>query len=122
MPFSVPAALLLGVVAFIFFRKDGLKPVHLIVCVMLGFYLASSADREPSGVAGQAYPVRPGALGPQPRAEGSPDLGRDALMGMLVVHVDTSPQGRLRAAFLAPDLSRGEARVRAGYIVGRTTL
>ena len=43
MTFSVSAVLLLGVVAFILLRKDGLKPVHLIVCVMLGFYLASSS-------------------------------------------------------------------------------
>lgn len=81
---------------------------------------AHGADREPSGVAGQAYSVRPGALGPQSRAEASPDLGREALVGVLVVHVDTFPQGRLCAAFLAPDLSRGEACIRAGCIVVRT--
>lgn len=43
MIFSVSGVLLLSVIAFILFRKDGLKPTHAIVCVLLGFYLAGTA-------------------------------------------------------------------------------
>ncbi|MFC7216935.1 hypothetical protein ACFQLX_01920 [Streptomyces polyrhachis] len=43
MVLSVSGVLLLGVIVFLFFRKDGLKPVHAVVCALFGFYLAGSA-------------------------------------------------------------------------------
>ena len=42
MVLSVSGVLLLGIIVFILFRKDGLKVSHLIVCMMFGFYLAST--------------------------------------------------------------------------------
>lgn len=43
MVLSISGVLLLGVIVFILFRKDGLKVSHLIVCMMFGFYLASTS-------------------------------------------------------------------------------
>src|SRR5690242_9650555 len=43
MVFSVSGVLLLGIIVFILFRKDGLKVSHMIVCMLLGFYLASTS-------------------------------------------------------------------------------
>ncbi|HEY3480568.1 MAG TPA: DUF2304 domain-containing protein [Streptomyces sp.] len=43
MVFSVSGVLLLGIITFILFRKDGLKVSHMIVCALLGFYLASTS-------------------------------------------------------------------------------
>ena len=43
MVFSVSGVLLLGIIVFILFRKDGLKISHMIVCMLLGFYLASTS-------------------------------------------------------------------------------
>lgn len=40
---SVSGLLLLGVIAFLFFRKDGMKLSHAVVCALFGFYLAESA-------------------------------------------------------------------------------
>lgn len=40
---SVSGVLLLGIIAFLFFRKDGMKLSHAIVCALFGFYLASTA-------------------------------------------------------------------------------
>ncbi|GGX40224.1 hypothetical protein [Streptomyces fructofermentans] len=42
MALSISAVLLLAIVVFILIKKSGLKAVHAIVCVLLGFYLASS--------------------------------------------------------------------------------
>ncbi|GHF50734.1 hypothetical protein ACWD4B_27055 [Streptomyces sp. NPDC002536] len=42
MILSISGVVLLGVVVFLFFRKDGLKASHLIVCSLFGFYLAST--------------------------------------------------------------------------------
>jgi hypothetical protein len=39
---SISAVLLLIVVVFLLVRKSGLKAGHAVVCVLLGFYLASS--------------------------------------------------------------------------------
>jgi hypothetical protein len=33
---------LLAIIVFILVRKSGLKAVHALICVLLGFYLASS--------------------------------------------------------------------------------
>lgn len=43
MVLSVSGALLLGAVALFLYRKDGLKASHLIICALLGFYLASTS-------------------------------------------------------------------------------
>ncbi|MEO3750256.1 hypothetical protein [Streptomyces sp. B6B3] len=40
---TVSAALLLLVVVVLMVRKAGLKALHAFVCVLLGFYLASSS-------------------------------------------------------------------------------
>jgi len=40
---TVSLALLLGVVAFLLCRHAGLKIWHAAVCVILGFYLASTS-------------------------------------------------------------------------------
>jgi len=43
MILSVSGVILLGTIVFIFFRKDGLKPSHMCVSSLFGFYLASTA-------------------------------------------------------------------------------
>ncbi|GHF17604.1 MULTISPECIES: hypothetical protein [Streptomyces] len=43
MILSISGVVLLGVVLFIFFRKDGLKASHMVVAMLFGFYLASTA-------------------------------------------------------------------------------
>ncbi|MEU8507156.1 hypothetical protein AB0C40_20970 [Streptomyces brevispora] len=43
MAVSISAVLLLLVVVFMLVRKGGLKGGHAVVCVLLGFYLASSS-------------------------------------------------------------------------------
>jgi hypothetical protein len=40
---SVSGVVLLGIIAFLFFRKDGLKISHAVVCALFGFYLAGTA-------------------------------------------------------------------------------
>jgi hypothetical protein len=39
---SISAVVLLAIIVFLLIRKSGLKGGHAIVCVLLGFYLASS--------------------------------------------------------------------------------
>lgn len=43
MIISISCVVLLGIVVFIFFRKDGLKLSHALVAMLFGFYLASTA-------------------------------------------------------------------------------
>ncbi|MEU6116989.1 hypothetical protein C3486_27995 [Streptomyces sp. Ru73] len=43
MVLSVSGVVLLGVIVFLFFRKDGLKVTHALVCALFGFYLAGTA-------------------------------------------------------------------------------
>ncbi|AVH60055.1 MULTISPECIES: hypothetical protein [Streptomyces] len=43
MILSFSGVVLLGVVVFIFFRKDGLKGSHACTAVLFGFYLSSTA-------------------------------------------------------------------------------
>jgi hypothetical protein len=40
---SISAVVLLLVIVFILIKKSGLNAVHAIVCILLGFYLASSS-------------------------------------------------------------------------------
>ncbi|WP_049569372.1 hypothetical protein [Streptomyces sp. SBT349] len=42
MALSVSAVLLLAIVVVLLVRKAGLKVLHAVVCVLLGFYLAGS--------------------------------------------------------------------------------
>lgn len=63
MIFSVSGVLLLGVVCFILFRKHGLKGTHMVICMLFGFYLAStsigphiaSADKSIAGFVGALH-------------------------------------------------------------------
>lgn len=43
MALSISAVVLLLIVVFLLVRKSGLKGGHAVVCVLLGFYLASSS-------------------------------------------------------------------------------
>ncbi|MEU5347175.1 MULTISPECIES: hypothetical protein [Streptomyces] len=42
MALSISAVVLLAIIVFILIKKSGLKAPHAIVCVLFGFYLASS--------------------------------------------------------------------------------
>ncbi|MFJ8804744.1 hypothetical protein [Streptomyces sp. NPDC102490] len=42
MALSISAVVLLAIIVFLLVKKSGLKAGHAIVCVLLGFYLASS--------------------------------------------------------------------------------
>ncbi|GHI09216.1 hypothetical protein AQI88_13230 [Streptomyces cellostaticus] len=42
MILSISGVMLLGVVVFLFFRKDGLKGSHAFTSALFGFYLAST--------------------------------------------------------------------------------
>ncbi|MCC3767322.1 hypothetical protein [Streptomyces sp. UNOC14_S4] len=53
MILSISGVVLFGVIVFLFFRKDGLKPTHGIVCALFGFYLSGTAIA-PSIKAGSA--------------------------------------------------------------------
>lgn len=43
MILSISGVVLLGVLIIAFFRKDGMKASHAIVCALFGFYLAGTA-------------------------------------------------------------------------------
>ena len=40
---SISVVVLLAIVVFLLIRKSGLKGGHAVVCMLLGFYLASSS-------------------------------------------------------------------------------
>jgi hypothetical protein len=40
---SISAVVLLAIIVFLLIKKSGLKGVHAAVCMLLGFYLASSS-------------------------------------------------------------------------------
>ncbi|WP_077800274.1 hypothetical protein [Streptomyces sp. JHA26] len=42
MALSISAVVLLAIIVFLLVKKSGLKAGHAIVCMLLGFYLASS--------------------------------------------------------------------------------
>ncbi|AWW37756.1 MULTISPECIES: hypothetical protein [Streptomyces] len=42
MALSISAVVLLVIIVFLLIKKSGLKAGHAVVCVLLGFYLASS--------------------------------------------------------------------------------
>ncbi|MFB7635918.1 hypothetical protein ACFC0M_33885 [Streptomyces sp. NPDC056149] len=43
MALSISAVVLLAIIVFLLIRKSGLKTLHAFVCMLLGFYLASSS-------------------------------------------------------------------------------
>ncbi|MBO8200045.1 hypothetical protein ACH4RA_25705 [Streptomyces smyrnaeus] len=43
MILSISGVVLLGLIVFLFFRKDNLKVSHALVCALFGFYLAGTA-------------------------------------------------------------------------------
>ncbi|MDT9685665.1 hypothetical protein RND61_26890 [Streptomyces sp. TRM76323] len=43
MALSISAVVLLAIVVFLLIRKSGLKTGHAVICMLLGFYLASSS-------------------------------------------------------------------------------
>ncbi|MER5438825.1 hypothetical protein [Streptomyces sp. NPDC002790] len=43
MALSISAVVLFAIIVFILIKKSGLKAGHAVVCVLLGFYLASSS-------------------------------------------------------------------------------
>ncbi|MFJ1757227.1 hypothetical protein ACIQBJ_04475 [Kitasatospora sp. NPDC088391] len=53
MILSISGIVLFGVIAFLFFRRDGLKISHALVCALFGFYVAGSSIA-PSITAGGA--------------------------------------------------------------------
>ncbi|GAA5063368.1 hypothetical protein [Streptomyces sp. SID10815] len=42
MALSISAVVLLAIIVFLLIKKSGLRAGHAIVCMLLGFYLASS--------------------------------------------------------------------------------
>ncbi|GAA4002906.1 membrane protein [Streptomyces marokkonensis] len=42
MALSISAVVLLAIIVFLLVKKSGLKTGHAVVCMLLGFYLASS--------------------------------------------------------------------------------
>ncbi|MEV7087247.1 hypothetical protein AB0O07_15315 [Streptomyces sp. NPDC093085] len=43
MALSISVVVLLAIVVFLLVRKSGLKAGHAVVCMLLGFYMASSS-------------------------------------------------------------------------------
>jgi hypothetical protein len=39
---SISAVVLLAIIVFLLIKKSGLKGGHAVICILLGFYLASS--------------------------------------------------------------------------------
>jgi hypothetical protein len=53
MVLSISGVVLLGIIVFLFARKDGLKASHAFVCALFGFFMAGTAIA-PSIKAGSA--------------------------------------------------------------------
>ncbi|GAA0460488.1 MULTISPECIES: hypothetical protein [Streptomyces] len=43
MALSISAVVLLAIIVFLLVKKSGLKAGHAVVCILLGFYIASSS-------------------------------------------------------------------------------
>ena len=43
MVLSISGVVLLGIICFLFFKKDGMKASHALVSSLFGFYLAGTA-------------------------------------------------------------------------------
>ena len=57
MALSISAVVLLAIIVFLLIRKSGLKGGHAVVCILLGFYLASSTG---ASLCGGSRPLRCG--------------------------------------------------------------
>jgi hypothetical protein len=60
---SISAVVLLGILVFIFVKKSGLNAAHAIVCILFGFFLAStsmapSINRFVTGIADMIGQIR----------------------------------------------------------------
>ncbi len=55
MILSISGVVLLGIIVFLFFRKDGLKPSHAIVATLFGFYLASTGIAPSIEAGGESF-------------------------------------------------------------------
>ncbi|WSY16375.1 DUF2304 domain-containing protein [Embleya sp. NBC_00896] len=55
MVVSVSAVLLLGAAVFFLVRKAALRPMHAIVCALLGFYLSSTSMAPSIRIAGTSF-------------------------------------------------------------------
>ena len=64
MVLSVSGVVLLGIIVFLFFRKDGLKPSHAIICALFGFYLAGTAVAPSIKAGGESLASLLGGLKP----------------------------------------------------------
>lgn len=42
MALSISAVVLLAIIVFLLIKKSGLKTGHAVICMLLGFYMASS--------------------------------------------------------------------------------
>ncbi|GAB2443181.1 hypothetical protein ACFYQA_25015 [Streptomyces sp. NPDC005774] len=42
MALSISAVVLLAIIVFLLIKKSGLKAGHAVICMLLGFYMASS--------------------------------------------------------------------------------
>ncbi|CCB78090.1 MULTISPECIES: hypothetical protein [Streptomycetaceae] len=62
MILSISGVVLLGVIAFLFFRKDGMKISHALVCSLFGFYLAGTAIAPSIKAGGQSLASLLGGL------------------------------------------------------------
>ncbi|MFD1829977.1 MULTISPECIES: hypothetical protein [Streptomyces] len=43
MALSISAVVLLAIIVFLLIKKSGLKTGHAVICMLLGFYMASSS-------------------------------------------------------------------------------
>ncbi|MCX2969686.1 hypothetical protein WDH52_04435 [Streptomyces sp. TRM70308] len=43
MALEISAVVLLAIIVFLLIKKSGLKGMHALICVLFGFYLASSS-------------------------------------------------------------------------------
>lgn len=64
MILSVSGVVLLGIIAFLFFRKDGMKLSHGLVCALFGFYLAGTAVAPSIAAGGESLAGLLGGLRP----------------------------------------------------------
>jgi len=62
MILSVSCVVLLGIIVFLFFRKDGLKPTHAVVSMLFGFYLGGTAIAPSIKAGGESFATLLGGI------------------------------------------------------------
>ncbi|GGT20142.1 hypothetical protein [Streptomyces chromofuscus] len=55
MVLSISGVIMLGIVVFIFYRKDGLKASHACVSALFGFYISSTAVAPSIKAGGESF-------------------------------------------------------------------